>query len=227
MGRRVSPRGRRRSGGDPHQGPRRRQGPGELLERAEGRHGEAGGRVLDGNDDAAGSRPALLHGDRRWRGVRRSRQPRVLRREQVRERRRGAGAGRRLLRDQGRAARAGPRGLVLVEADRDVAARAGLPALRLRHAAEDALSGALPAAWRRRGRDRLGPPGPRQLHPRQPDRRGQGQADDRGDGLRLRAARRPAGRRIRAPRRRARRLRAPRKRACGRCGTWRRRSRPT
>ena len=36
--------------------------------------------------------------------------------------------------------------------------------------AEDALPGALPAARRRRGRDRLDPPGSRQFHPRQPDR---------------------------------------------------------
>ena len=57
-------------------------------------------------------------------------------------------------------------------------------------AAEDPLPGALPAARRRRGRDRLDPPGARELHPRQPDRGRQLQADDRRDGLRLRAARR-------------------------------------
>ena len=44
-------------------------------------------------------------------------QPRVLRRQQARERRRGAGGGRRLLRHQGRAARPGARGLVPLEGD--------------------------------------------------------------------------------------------------------------
>ena len=88
---------------------------------------------------------------------------------------------------------------------------------------EDALSGALPAARRRRGRDRLDPAGARELHPRQPDRRGQGEADDRGDGLRLRAPRRPAGG---EPAGRGR-PRARRKRASGRCRRWRRPSRPT
>ena len=50
--------------------------------------------------------------DRRRRRVRRPGQPGVLRRQQARQRRRGSGARRRLLRDQGRAARTGPRGLV-------------------------------------------------------------------------------------------------------------------
>ncbi len=50
--------------------------------------------------------------------------------------------------------------------------------------------GALSTAWRRRGRNRLDPPGTRQFHPRQPDRRGRGQAHDHRHGLRLRAARR-------------------------------------
>ena len=77
-----------------------------------------------------------------------------------------------------------------LDGHRVVASRAGLSTARLRRADEDALSRALPAAWRRRGRDRLDPPGPRQRHPRQPDRRRAGEADDRRDGVRLRAPRR-------------------------------------
>ena len=43
---------------------------------------------------------------------------------------------------------------------------------------------ALPAARRRRGRARLDAAGPGELHPRQPDRREEGQADDRRHGER-------------------------------------------
>ena len=57
--------------------------------------------------------------------------------------------------------------------------------------ANGALSGALPAARRRRRRDRLDPAGQRKLHPRQLDRGGKAQADDRRDGVRLCA---PGGR---------------------------------
>ena len=52
-----------------------------------------------------------------------------------------------------------------------LAARARLHAAGLRHADEDPLPGALPAARRRRRRDGLDPAGTRELHPRQPDRR--------------------------------------------------------
>ena len=60
----------------------------------------------------------------------------------------------------------------------------GLHAARLRQGQE--LSGAVPAARRRRHRVRLDDDRPRQQHPRQPDRRGQGQADGRGDAARPR-----------------------------------------
>ena len=62
------------------------------------------------------------------------------------------------------------------------AARHGLHAARLRRRHREAVPGAVPAARRRRGRDRVGQAGPHELHPGQPDRRGQGQADDRRDG---------------------------------------------
>ena len=65
-------------------------------------------------------------------------------------------------------ARPGARGLVLLEGDRHVAPRAGLHAARVRREDEGAVSRALPAARRRRGRDRLGAPGTRERHPRQP-----------------------------------------------------------
>ena len=60
LGRRVS--ARRRSGprAGPHQGARCQQGQAEFLERTQGRHGEAGRRILDRHDDAAGAGPALL-----------------------------------------------------------------------------------------------------------------------------------------------------------------------
>ena len=192
LGSRVPPRRQRREGADPAQGARRHQGPLELLERTEGRHGEAGGRLLDRHDPAARPRPPLLHADRRRRGDERPGQPRLLRRQQACQRGRGSRSRRRLLRDQGRAARPGARGLVRLEGHRHLAPCARLSPAGLRPTDEDALPGALPAARRRRGRDRLDPPGPRELHPRQPDRRGKLQADDRRDGLRLRAPRRPA-----------------------------------
>jgi hypothetical protein len=75
---------------DPSEGARGHPRPGELLERAEGGHGEAAGRVLDGHHAAPRSGSPLLHADRERRGGRRHRQPRVLRRRQVGERRRGA-----------------------------------------------------------------------------------------------------------------------------------------
>ena len=50
------------------------------------------------------------------------------------------------------------------------------------------LPGPLPATRRRRGRDRLGQAGPRELHPGQPDRGQEGRADDRGHGEGLRHA---------------------------------------
>ena len=63
--------------------------------------------------------------------------------------------------------------------------------LRCRH--QDTLSSPLPAAWRRRECDQLDETGPRPPHPRQPDRRRKGEADDRGHGHRLcdKARRRP------------------------------------
>ena len=131
VGRRVPSRGRHRPGRDPHQGARRRKGPGEFLERAEGRPAEAGGRDVDGGHSAARARSALLHRGRRRRRVRRSGQPGLLRRRQARQCRGGSRARCRLLRDQGRAARTGARGVVRLEADRGLAACAGLPAARL------------------------------------------------------------------------------------------------
>ena len=50
---------------------------------------------------------------------------------------------------------------------------------------QDTLSGPLSAARRWRERDELDQAGPRAPHPRQPDRRRQGEADDRGHGYRL------------------------------------------
>ena len=101
--------------------------------------------------------------------------------------------GSTLLLDPGRASRTGARGLVLLEGHRDVAPRAGLHAARVRRADETALPSALPAARRRRGRDRLGAPGTRQRDPRQRDRREAREADARRDGVRLREACGPAG----------------------------------
>ena len=90
--------------------------------------------------DAAGSRLSLLHADHRRRGRQRPQQPGVLRRQQLRERRRGSRAGLDLLLDPERAARTGARGLVPLESHGQLAARAGLSAARLRCAAEEALS---------------------------------------------------------------------------------------
>ena len=58
---------------------------------------------------------------------------------------------------------------------------------------DDAVPGALPAARRRRGRTRLAEPGARRLHPGQPDRRAEGEADDRGHGAGLCAPARRRG----------------------------------
>ena len=124
-------------------------------------------------------------------GDERPRQPRVLRRRQARERRRGPGGGRRLLRHQGRAPRPGARGLVRLEGDRHAGVTRWSTCRRSTTAeTKTRYPGALPAARRRRGRDRLDPAGTRELHPRQPDRGRKLQADDRRDGVRLRAARR-------------------------------------
>ena len=83
---------------------------------------------------------------------------------------------------------------VRVQGHRRLAARLRLHAARLRRQRQGALSGALPPARRRRERDELDEAGPREPDPRQPDRRRQGQAHDRGDGHRLRdQARRDAG----------------------------------
>ena len=164
----VPPRRQQGTSRGPAEGARGHEGPAELLERAESRHGEAAGRRVERHHRAARAGPALLHADRGRRGDGRHRQPLVLRRQQVRERRRSAGTRLDLLHDPGRAARPGARGLVLVEGDRHVAPRAGVRAARVRREDERALSRALPAARRRRGRDRLGAPGTRQRHPRQP-----------------------------------------------------------
>ena len=59
------------------------------------------------------------------------------------------------------------------------------------------VSGALPAARRRRRRRRVADDGPRQHHPGQPDRRRQGEADDRRDAQRQRDADGVAGLRLR------------------------------
>ena len=85
-----------------------------------------------------------------------------------------------------RAARRSPAAAVSVESHRRVAPRVRLHAARLRQQHEDPVSGALPAARRRRERDELDQAGARQPHPRQPHRRRQGQADDRRHGHRLR-----------------------------------------
>ena len=61
-----------------------------------------------------------------------------------------------------------------------------LHAARLRQQHEGPLSGALPAARRRRERHGLDQAGARQPDPRQPHRRRQGEADDRRHGHRLR-----------------------------------------
>ena len=90
-----------------------------------------------------------------------------------------------------------------------LAARLRLHAARLRRRSQHAVPGPVPAARRRRGRTGLVEPGTRRLHPRQPDRREEGEADDRGHGAGLRA---PARRRRppAAPGRRAR----PRRQSC-------------
>ena len=60
---------------------------------------------------------------------------------------------------------------------------------------ETRYPGPLPPARRRRGRDAAGRTRAARLHPGQPDRRGEGEADDRGHGARLRRpARGPAAR---------------------------------
>ena len=128
------------------------------------------------------------------RGNGRHRQPLVLRRQQVRERRRGARARLDVLLDPGRAARTGPRGLVLLESHRHLAPRGGVRAARVRREDDRAVSSALPAARWRRGRDRVGATGACQQHPRQPDRERQGETDAGRDGVRLRAPRGRASR---------------------------------
>ena len=75
----------------------------------------------------------------------------------------------------------------------DVAAHLRLHPARLRQRSRHAVSGAVPAARRRRGRDGLAEPGARRLHPGQPDRRAEGEADDRGHGAGLCASARRAG----------------------------------
>ena len=60
------------------------------------------------------------------------------------------------------------------------------------------VPGVLPAARRRRRRGRVGDDGPRQHHPRQHDRGGQGEADDRRHAERQRDADRVAGLRVRS-----------------------------
>src|ERR1700738_2813863 len=72
---------------DPIQGAGRDEGEAQFLERPQGGHGEAGGRVLDGNNAAHGSGSPLLHSDCGRRGGERSGQHRVLWRKQVGQRR--------------------------------------------------------------------------------------------------------------------------------------------
>ena len=88
LGRGISAHRRDGPRADPHQGARGHQGETQFLERPQGRHGEAGRRILDRHHDAAGSGPALLHDQHRRRRRQRSRQPGLLRRLTLRERRR-------------------------------------------------------------------------------------------------------------------------------------------
>ena len=183
---------RRREGRGSHQGPRRDEGAAELLERAQSGHDEAGRRVLDHHHAAPRSGLALLHADRRRRGGQRSRLSRVLRRRQARECRRGSGAGIDLLLDSRRAPRRGARGLVFLEGDRNLASRAGLPPARattsrrrpaIRCSTSSTAAARTRPGWIRQGRanfilDNL-------------IAAGTCKADDRRDGVRVRAARRP------------------------------------
>ena len=70
-----------------------------------------------------------------------------------------------------------------------LATRTGVSASEVRYAERRTLPGALPATWCRRGRDRLGQAGARELYTRQLDCRRQLQADDRRHGLWLRQTR--------------------------------------
>ena len=106
--------------------------------------------------------------------------------------------GRRLLSPQGRAARRGPRALVLLQDDRGLEAHLRLHPARLRRRSRHAVSGAVPAARRGRGRTGLAEPGAHGLHHGQPDRREEGEADARGHGAGLRPPARRAGRPARA-----------------------------
>ena len=121
-------------------------------------------------------------------------EPDVLRDRQGHQRHRDPGEGRRLLPAQGRAARRGPRARWYFSKTTEAWRRIFVytpPGYD--NDRDDALSGPLPPARRRRGRDGLAEPGAHGLHHGQPDRRAEGEADARGDGAGLRAPARRSG----------------------------------
>ena len=193
MGRGVPASGWRGPGRGANQSPRRHESQAQLLEWTQDRHGQASRRMVGRHDSSSRSRAALLHGEHRRGGSARSREPCLFRRRQARERRRSSGAGRDLLFDSPRSPWRGARGLVFLEGIEHLAPCPRLSAAWVRGAGENALSGPLPAARWRRGRDGLDPTGSRQFHPRQSDRGRTREAHDRRDGLRIRPTRRTSG----------------------------------
>ena len=142
------------------------------------------GRRLDRRLGAPGRGLPLLPGLDRQREGAGSREPLLLRREPVGQRRGSACERPGLLRAQERPARAGSPGDLPLHRQRQHAAVLRLHAARLREGHDNALSRAVPAARRWRGRDRLVLAGQGQPDHGQPHRRGQGQAVHHRDGQR-------------------------------------------
>ncbi len=142
-----------------------------------------------GSDRRPGrSRHLSLQLQRRWRHDDRSAQPVHQRVEQQRlEPRQRARLG--LRGHEERAARRRRCRDLLLHRARPIPPHARLHAARLR-AEQRQVSGVLPAARRRRQRRFLDLGRPRRLHPRQPDRREEGEADDRRHACRPHAPRR-------------------------------------
>lgn len=178
----VSAHRRRQSGHLPVQGPGCTESAGVDREHAV-RHGQGRERHLDPHDrGASGPRLPQLLDDRRRRHRAGSRHGCLHRLRPHVQRLRGPRSGRRLLRAERRSARQRADQELLRHVDQRLAPHLRLHASGLREEPDQAVPGALPPAWRRRGRAGLDRDGAYERDPRQPARGRQDHPLHRGHG---------------------------------------------